>query len=71
MVTVPQRVNDYITAAGGYAMCDSCIQAQLALPRPQQVQQITATLATTSDFVRADGKCGLCLKEAKVINRAI
>lgn len=70
MATVPERVNQYITGAGGYALCDQCIQSALSLSQPQQVQQITSALATTSDFAREVGLCSLCHRKAKVTRRA-
>ena len=57
--TIPQRVNAYVTNQGGF-ICDSCVQRALGLAQHNQVQQITAALATTSEFDREKGRCPSC-----------
>jgi hypothetical protein len=69
MEPIPYRVNRYITQ-GGQSYCDGCIQEALGLSRPQQVQQVTSALETTSDFVREAGECALCKQPKQVIRRA-
>ena len=67
MSSIPERVNAFITANVG-AYCDRCIQEDLAIGQNNQVQQITSTLATTHDFVRARAICAGCGK-AKMVTR--
>ena len=66
MQSIPQRVNDFITKGAG-AYCDNCIQRELKLARPQQVQQVTSALETTTDFVREEGRCDLCHEEPRMV----
>lgn len=68
-MAVPWRINKFITDGGG-SYCDTCLQAALDISRPQ-IQQVTSTLETTSDFVRQPGYCDLCSdNKPKVIRRA-
>ena len=65
--TVPGRVKDFIVHAGDAAYCDGCIQDRLGLKWRQQVQLITATLAVTESFKRAQGACSACHEIKQVI----
>lgn len=65
-MSVPKQVFDFLLQDGG-AYCDDCIQAQLGLPRRQQVQQITATLALTNQFERQKDFCYRCNEERQTI----
>jgi len=66
-MTVPDRVNQFISINGPAAYCDGCIREALDVARNQQVQQITAALATTSDFTRSLESCSVCKNELQVI----
>jgi len=68
MATIPERVNAFITSRD-VALCDRCIQEELDIVQNNQVQQITATLATTSEFVREQGRCPGCGR-LKMLSRA-
>ena len=39
--------------------CDECLRKSLRCPRHQQVQQITAALATVGCFRRETGECSM------------
>nr|QDF39074.1 hypothetical protein FJN17_16770 [Bradyrhizobium symbiodeficiens] len=65
-MSVPKQIFDFLLHDGG-AYCDACIQAQLNLPRRQQVQQVTATLALTNQFVRQKDACYRCSDERQII----
>ncbi len=67
---IAERINSLIKAKSPDSYCDGCITHELGLTRPQHVQQITAALGTTRDFVRQDGVCEFCGEEKKVIRRA-
>jgi len=67
-MSIPQRINDFITK-GGDLYCDRCIQDSLKIARHAQVQPVTATLATTSEFKRTDGICSICKDTKLVIGR--
>ena len=58
-MTVPERVNAFITAHDGL-LCDKCIQQRMGLAQSNQVQQIAAALATTPLFIREKGRCSGC-----------
>ncbi len=58
-MTVAERINKFITEIRPEAVCDGCIAVELKL-RPQQVNQVTLALGTTSDFDRDLGDCSMC-----------
>ncbi len=66
--TVPERVKEFIAHAGEATYCDGCIQDRLGLKWRQQVQLITATLAVTKSFKRAQGPCFACNEVKQVIH---
>jgi hypothetical protein len=63
-----ERINRAITDHGG-ALCDRCISAQMGQNQTQHAQQITQALASTSEFIREDGKCAICGKWRRVTTR--
>jgi hypothetical protein len=69
-MTVPQRINDFLSQRQERMYCDTCIQERLGLKWRQQVQLITATLAVTSGFRREFNKCCTC-EEIKQVTHAI
>lgn len=68
MATIPERVNAFIMNRSG-ALCDGCIQQGLGIVQNNQVQQITAALATTREFVREQGRCPIC-RRLKMLTRS-
>ena len=68
MATIPERVNAFIMKRSG-ALCDRCIQQELGIVQNNQVQQITAALATTREFEREQGRCPVC-KRLKMLTRS-
>lgn len=67
---IAERINSFIKSKSPDIYCDRCITHELGLTKPQHVQQITAALGTTRDFVREHGVCDFCGEERKVIRRA-
>lgn len=64
----PQEVNDFITRQAPKAVCDKCIAVALGFAnKTAHPAQITAALATTSDFTRDRGDCSICHNEKEVI----
>lgn len=68
MPNAAEKVNSIITEHGT-ALCDRCISNRLGLNQTQHAQQITQTLGSTSDFIRADGECAICKGHRKVTRR--
>ena len=69
--SVPQRVNDYITSLYPKAICNVCIAKGTDLSDKRgHPAQVTAALATTTDFVRTMGKCSICKNEKQLIRAA-
>jgi K+-sensing histidine kinase KdpD len=66
--TVPERVAEFLIAAGDDMYCDACIQEKLGLKWRQQVQLVTATLAVTEPFRRDTGECRHCGQVKQVIH---
>jgi len=63
----PQEVNDFITRRAPNPVCNKCIAEGLGWPnKTAHPAQITAALATTSDFVREQGLCSICHGEKEV-----
>ena len=70
-LSVPQRINDFITSRRPAAVCNRCIAESLKLTNTgAHPAQITGALATTNDFVQEQGECSVCKGNKKVIRRA-
>ena len=70
-MSVPQRVNDFITSHKPRPVCNKCIAAGIGLTNEgAHPAQITRALATTSDFTQERGQCSLCKDSKMVIARA-
>jgi len=70
-MSVPQRINDFITSHKPDAICNKCIASGVGLTNDAaHPAQITGALATTSDFTQERGQCALCKDTKKVIARA-
>ena len=70
VMTVPEKINDFLLQRQERMYCDTCIQERLGLKWRQQVQLITATLAVTAGFCREFNKCCTC-EEIKQVTHAI
>jgi hypothetical protein len=69
-MSVPQRINDYITSMRPAAVCNKCIASGVGLSNyAAHPAQVTGALATTSDFLQEQGECSVC-KHAKKVIRA-
>jgi hypothetical protein len=69
-LSVPQRINDFITRHRPNAVCNRCIAAGVGLVNnTAHPAQVTGALATTSDFDQAQGTCPICKDRKKVIRR--
>jgi hypothetical protein len=66
--TVPETISTFLRLHTQEAYCDKCIALSLQLSRPQQVQQVTSSLATQDGYVREKGKCALCHKNVSLIH---
>jgi hypothetical protein len=67
-LSVPQKINDYITRLRPKAVCNKCIAAGVGLSNDAaHPAQITGALATTSDFTQERGQCSICKSDKKVI----
>ena len=70
-MSVPQRINDYITSLQPAAVCNKCIAKGIDLQNDAaHPAQVTKALATTNDFLQEAGTCSKCKCEKKVIRRA-
>ena len=55
-MSVPQRVNDFITAQRPSPVCNKCVAESVGLTNDTaHSAQVAGALATTSDFVQVDG----------------
>lgn len=70
VVSLPQRISDFLAQRRDRMYCDTCIQERLGLKWRQQVQLVTATLAVTAAFRRQFGKCCTC-GEIKQVTHAL
>ncbi len=69
-MSVPQRINDFITSHKPNAVCNRCIAAGVGLNNAgAHPAQVTGALATTSDFAQKRGECSLCGETRVVIAR--
>lgn len=70
-MSVPQRINDFITLHRPHFVCNKCIAAAVGLTNDTaHPAQVTGALATTSEFVQEHGTCSICKNNKKVIRRA-
>lgn len=70
-MSVPQRINDFITKLRPSPVCNKCIANGVGLTNDAaHPAQITGALATTNDFVQEGGTCTICKGNKKVIRRA-
>jgi hypothetical protein len=65
-VTIAERLGKWLQQNRG-AYCDDCIARELQLPRRQQANRASNSLATISYFYRDRGTCSICGAEKKVI----
>lgn len=69
-MSVPQRINDFITSHRPKAVCNKCIAEGASLTNTgAHPAQVTGALATTSDFEQEQGVCSICKDNKKVIKR--
>jgi hypothetical protein len=60
-MSVPQKINDYVTSKRPASVCDKCIAEALGMANnTAHPAQITGALGTTSDFTREPGRCSVC-----------
>ena len=69
VMSIPDRVNAFLTAQRPSQFCDDCIAESLELNR-DDVRKGSSALETTDGFHRALGVCSMYGKEKKVIRRA-
>jgi len=70
-MSVPQRINDFITSHKPAPVCNKCIAVGVGLANDAaHPAQITGALATTSDFTQEPETCSICKGSKKVIRRA-
>ncbi|KRR23265.1 hypothetical protein [Bradyrhizobium retamae] len=68
---VAQEVNDFITKRRPAVVCDLCIVRGIGLSVRAHANQITAALATTSEFVREKGSCPDCKQTDVMVIKAV
>jgi hypothetical protein len=69
-MSVPQRINNFITSKRPDAVCNRCIAESLGLLNTgAHPAQVTGALATTSDFAQEQALCSICKANKKVIRR--
>ena len=68
-MSVPQRINDFVTSHRPNPLCNRCVAYGAGFKNEAYPAQITAALATTSEFVQEPGTCFLCKRDKKVIRR--
>ncbi len=69
-MSIPDRVNAFLTAQCPSRFCDNCIAESLEFNGKPKVQEAISALMTTDSFHRALGICSMCGKEKTVIQRA-
>ncbi len=67
MVTVPERITNFLKERESTPYCDDCLAKKLGLQRRQQAQQATSAFAQTGNFLRSKGLCFECGKDKLVI----
>jgi len=74
VMTMPERVNAFLTAQRPSRFCDDCIAESLELIQRDEVKpkvrDAASALATTDSFRRWLGICSMCGKEKTVTRRA-
>ncbi len=71
VMSMPERVNAFLTAQRPSRFCDDCIAESLEFNvKPKVRDAISALLATTDSVHRALGVCSMCGKEKRVTQRA-
>ncbi len=68
-MSMPERVNAFLTAQRPSRFCDDCISESLELKR-ERVQKGSSAVETTDSFRRGLGICSMCGKEKTVTRRA-
>lgn len=66
----PEHIHRLLTARTPKALCDDCIASLAGISPRQQVNVIARSLALTTDFDRANGRCGDCGAE-KLVTRSL
>ncbi len=69
-MSMPDRVNAFLTAQRPSQFCDDCIAESLEINGKPSIQEAASALATTDGFHRALGVCSVCGKEKRVTQRA-
>ncbi len=69
-MSIPDRVNAFLTAQRPSQFCDDCIAESLEINVKPSIQEAASALATTDNFRRGLGICSMCGKEKTVIQRA-
>ncbi len=70
VMSIPDRVNAFLTAQCPSRFCDNCIAESLEFSGKLKVQEAASALATTDSFHRSLGVCSMCGKEKRVTQRA-
>jgi len=69
-MSVPQRINDFITKHRPNYVCNKCIAEGVGLTNEgAHPAQVTGALATTGEFEQVQGTCSICKNNKKVIRR--
>jgi hypothetical protein len=70
-VSVPQKINDFITQHRPQPVCNKSIAVGVGLSNDTaHPAQVTGAFATTNDFVQEYGIYSICKNSKKVIRRA-
>jgi hypothetical protein len=70
-MSVPQKINDFITKRRPHHVCNKCIASGVGLTNDTaHPAQVTGALATTGEFVQEQAICSICKNTRKVIRRA-
>jgi hypothetical protein len=70
-LSVPQRINDFITSHRPNPVCNRCIADQVGLTNDgAHPAQVTGALATTNDSSQEEGTCVICKNQKRVIRRS-
>ncbi len=69
-MSIPDRVNAFLTAQRPSQFCDDCIAESLEINGKPSIQEAASALATTDSFHRAWGICSMCGKKKKVTEHA-
>ena len=66
VMSIPDRVNAFLTAQRPSQFCDDCIAESLEFNGKPKVQEAISALMTTHRVHRALGVCSVCGKEKRV-----